>query len=121
LVRDGRAEEIRLEGVPLGIFPDSEYEETAIELRPGDVVLFASDGILESENALQEEFGSNRLASLLADAPLGISANEFSEKIIAATEEFTGPGICPGDDRTLLVLRVTGEGTADYSKLPVIY
>jgi phosphoserine phosphatase RsbU/P len=121
LVRDGRAEEIRLEGVPLGIFPESEYEETAIELRPGDVVLFASDGILESENALKEEFGSYRLASLLADAPLGISANEFSEKIIAATEEFTGPGICPGDDRTLLVLRVTGEGTADYSKLPVIY
>jgi hypothetical protein len=61
------------------------------------------------------------LASLLADAPLGLSANEFSEKIIAATEEFTGPGNFPADDRTLLVLRVTGEGTADYSKLPVIY
>lgn len=121
LVRDGRAEEIRLEGVPLGLFPDSEYEEATIELRPDDVVLFASDGILESENALQEEFGSSRLASLLADAPLGISANEFSEKIIAATEEFTGPGHYPADDRTLLVLRVTGEGTADYSKLPVIY
>lgn len=121
LVRDGRAEEIRLEGVPLGLFPDSEYEEMTIELRPDDVVLFASDGILESENALKEEFGSSRLASLLADAPLGLSANEFSEKIIAATEEFTGPGNFPADDRTLLVLRVTGEGTADYSKLPVIY
>lgn len=121
LVRDGGAEEIRLEGVPLGLFPDSEYEEMTIDLRPDDVVLFASDGILESENALKEEFGSSRLASLLADAPLGLSANEFSEKIIAATEEFTGPGHYPADDRTLLVLRVTGEGTADYSKLPVIY
>ena len=121
LVRDGRAEEIRLEGVPLGLFSDSEYEEMTIDLRPDDVVLFASDGILEAENVLQEEFGSNRLASLLADAPLGISATELSEKIIAATEEFTGPGHYPADDRTLLVLRVTGEGTADYSKLPVIY
>ena len=28
-----------------------------MDLEPGDVVLFASDGILESENAAQEEFG----------------------------------------------------------------
>jgi sigma-B regulation protein RsbU (phosphoserine phosphatase) len=121
LVRDGGIQEIRVEGVPLGLFLDSEYEETTIDLRPGDVVLFASDGILESENVREEEFGSKRLHALLADAGPEISANELSEKIIAATDDHSGPGASPHDDRTLLVLRVTGEGAADYSKLPVIY
>jgi sigma-B regulation protein RsbU (phosphoserine phosphatase) len=121
LVRDGGTREIRVEGVPLGLFLDSEYEETTVELQAGDVVLFASDGILESENAREEEFGSKRLHALLAEAGPAISANELSEKIIAATDDHSGPGTCPRDDRTLLVLRVTGEGAADYSKLPVIY
>lgn len=107
--------------MPLGLFPDSEYDESAIDLETGDVVLFASDGILESENAVQEEFGSERLHALLADAAPGISANELSEKIIAATDDYSGPGTSPHDDRTLLVLRVTSDTTADYSKLPVIY
>jgi sigma-B regulation protein RsbU (phosphoserine phosphatase) len=121
LVRGGTAQEIRVEGVPLGLFPDSEYEELTIDLQPGDVVLFASDGILESENASQEEFGSARLHALLAEAAPEISAYELSDRIIAATDDHSGPGTNPHDDRTLLVLRVTGEGTADYSKLPVIY
>jgi sigma-B regulation protein RsbU (phosphoserine phosphatase) len=121
LVRAGNALEIRVEGVPLGLFPDTEYDETTIDLLPGDVVLFASDGILESENTREEEFGSARLHALLANAGPEISANELSEKIIAATDDHSGPGSNPHDDRTLLVLRVTGEGAADYSKLPVIY
>ena len=121
LVRGGSAQEIRIEGVPLGLLPESEYEETTIDLQPGDLVLFASDGILESENAKQEEFGSRRLHALLSTAAPGISANDLAEKIIFATDDHSGPGTSPHDDRTLLVLRVTGEGTADYSKLPVIY
>jgi len=121
LVRNGEAREIHIEGVPLGLFPDAEYEETTIDLRPGDIVLFASDGILESVNARHEEFGSRRLHALLANAAPEASANELSERIIAATDEHSGPGTSAHDDRTLLVLRVTAEGTADYSKLPVIY
>jgi len=121
LVRNGEAREIHIEGVPLGLFPDAEYEETTIELQPGDIVLVASDGILESVNARHEEFGSRRLHALLANAAPEASANELSERIIAATDEHSGPGTSAHDDRTLLVLRVTAEGTADYSKLPVIY
>src|SRR5713226_1485407 len=66
LVRQGAVQEIRMEGVPLGLFPETEYEETSLELQPGDFVLFASDGIHESENAIHEEFGHVRLAALLA-------------------------------------------------------
>ncbi|MGH9743126.1 MAG: PP2C family protein-serine/threonine phosphatase [Candidatus Acidiferrum sp.] len=121
LVRKNSAQEIRIEGVPLGLFPENEYEESAIDLEPGDIVLFASDGILESENAQEEEFGSARLHALLAHAAPEISASELCERIIAATDDHSGPGSNPHDDRTLLVLRVTGEAATDYTKLPVIY
>lgn len=121
LIRDGKATELIAEGVPLGLFADVQYEEISVELLPGDAVVFASDGILETENAQQEEFGSERLHALLAEISDYASANEVSEKIIAATDNHAGPGTCPHDDRTLLVLRVTTDGPADFSKLPVIY
>jgi phosphoserine phosphatase RsbU/P len=121
LVRDGVVQAIRLEGVPLGLLPEIEYDEITVELRPGDVVLFASDGILESENAAKEEFGPARLEALLAGLSPQDSASGIAEQILVATDHHGGVGIPPHDDRTLLVLRVTDETSSDYSKLPIIY
>jgi sigma-B regulation protein RsbU (phosphoserine phosphatase) len=121
LVRGGAVREIRLDGVPLGLFPETEYEETSVELQPGDIVLFASDGIHESENANQEEFGHQRLAALLAGVSPDHSASDISGNILTATDEHSGVGVPPHDDRTLLVFRVTDEPASDFSKLPVIY
>jgi phosphoserine phosphatase RsbU/P len=121
LVRDGVAEEIRIEGVPLGLFPEASYDEVSLELRPGDVVLFASDGILESENAELEEFGTVRLTAALSCFTPEDSAQDIAETLLRATDDFAGPGVSPHDDRTLLVLRVTEDGSADYTKLPLIY
>jgi phosphoserine phosphatase RsbU/P len=112
---------IRLEGVPLGLIPNTEYDETTVELAPGDVVLFASDGILESENSAQEEFGPKRLFALLSGLSEGDSAQEIAERILAATDGHSGEGTAPHDDRTLVVLRVTDDSSADFSKLPIIY
>src|SRR5882672_7446944 len=121
LVRGGCVQPIRLEGVPLGLIPNSEYDETTVELTPGDVVLFASDGILESENSVQEEFGPKRLFALLSGLSQGDSAQEIAEQILAATDGHSGAGTAPHDDRTLVVLRVTDDSSADFSKLPIIY
>ena len=121
LVRGGTIEEVRVGGVPLGLFLDSEYEITSLDLLPGDVVVFASDGVLESFNAEKEEFGGERLAGVLRNLPQSSSAEAFSDAILYATDEFSGFSVAPHDDRTLLVLRVTDEAAADFSKLPVIY
>jgi sigma-B regulation protein RsbU (phosphoserine phosphatase) len=121
LVRDGKVQAIRLEGVPLGLIPGTEYDETTIDVVPGDVVLLASDGILESANAAQEEFGPERLTSLLSAISPGDSAREIAERILAATDGHSGSGTAPHDDRTLVVLRVTDETSSDFSKLPIIY
>src|SRR2546429_841767 len=100
LVRNGQVRAIRLEGVPLGLIPDTQYDETTIDLYPGDVVLFASDGILESENTVQEEFGPERLTALLSAISQRDSARDISERILAATDGHSGSGTAPHDDRT---------------------
>jgi phosphoserine phosphatase RsbU/P len=121
LVRDGQVKAIRLEGVPLGILAEVEYDETTVDLQPGDVVLFASDGILESENAAQQEFGPDRLTALLSNLDPKESARCIAERILEATDDHSGPGTAPHDDRTLVVLRVTDETASDLLKLPIIY
>ena len=121
LLRDGQVREIRNEGVPLGLFPSVQYQEVFVDLQPGDTVVLASDGILEADNAQHEEFGPERLKQLLIELGSSASATELTDLIISATDAFSGPGTSPHDDRTLLILRVTAESTADFSKLPVIY
>jgi sigma-B regulation protein RsbU (phosphoserine phosphatase) len=121
LVRKGQVQAIRLEGVPLGLIPDTEYDETTVDLEPGDIVVFASDGVLESENSEQEEYGPERLKALLSSISPADSAREITEQILAATDGHGGAGIAPHDDRTLVVLRVIDDTSCDFSKLPIIY
>jgi len=121
LVRNGIASEIQIEGVPLGLLSDSVYEETSIDLMAGDIFLFASDGIIETENAVEEQFGAQRLNSLLATFSPTASAAEIASDILSATDGHSGPGVPPHDDRTLIVLRLTDETSSDYSKMPIIY
>jgi sigma-B regulation protein RsbU (phosphoserine phosphatase) len=121
LLRDGQLTEIPVDGIPLGLFPEAEYGISTHTLHLGDVVIFASDGILESENARNEEFGFERLSALLTSLPANSSVETISGAILRATDEFSGVGIPPHDDRTLLILRAVEESATDFTKLPVIY
>lgn len=120
LLRGGKLSEIAVDGIPLGLFPEANYAVSTVHLRLGDVVIFASDGILESENAKQEEFGFERLSAVITSLPPNSCVENISGAILRSTDEFSGAGIPPHDDRTLLVLRVIEEN-ADFAKLPVIY
>src|ERR1700730_16476351 len=121
LVRDGEVQQIRLEGVPLGLFPDTEYDEVTIDVRPGDTVMFASDGILESENGELQDFGLARLTTVLNGVSPQQSASEICDLVLNAANDYSGGGFTPADDRTLLVLRLTDPTSSDFSKLPIIY
>jgi len=56
--------------------------------------------------------------ALLSGLSQGDSAQEIAEQILAATDGHSGAGTAPHDDRTLVVLRVTDDSSADFSKLP---
>jgi sigma-B regulation protein RsbU (phosphoserine phosphatase) len=121
LVRNGEITEINVAGVPLGLFAESEYEEVTIDLQPGDVVVCASDGILESEDSDREEFGAERLHALLTGVNGDETSLSIANRILAATDDYSGAESTPHDDRTLILLRVTDEPTEDLYKLPIIY
>ena len=72
-------------------------------------------------DAKHEEFGFERLSELITSLPANTCVENISGAILRATDEFSGAGIPPHDDRTLLVLRVTEDVSADFAKLPVIY
>lgn len=104
VVRGGRCEKIPLEGLPAGIFADATYDEWATQLAPGDWVIFHSDGITESLNAAEEQFGLERLCMLL-EQNAKLEASALADRVLQAVEDFA-PGKDAADDRTLLIAKI---------------
>jgi sigma-B regulation protein RsbU (phosphoserine phosphatase) len=97
---------IQVEGFPLGLFPDAQYEEFTVTTKPGDVLIFFSDGIVDAENGQGEMFGTERLTEVLREHPSACtSAQSTVDAILAAVAEFQA-GTAHFDDETLVVLRV---------------
>jgi serine phosphatase RsbU (regulator of sigma subunit) len=100
---DERIEEIVLPGMPLGARSGVDYEERALELAPGDALLFLTDGLPELPNAAGEPFGYERLGARFATLARGAAG-----EIVAGLEEAVGEwggGATPADDVTFLVLK----------------
>jgi sigma-B regulation protein RsbU (phosphoserine phosphatase) len=104
LVRAGQATFLDIGGVPLGLFADSDYEETALQLQAGDVMVFYSDGVVEMRNDAGEEFGLKRLAEAVRRNHEK-SPEEIVRSVSAALAEFIGR-VRPHDDRTMIVLKM---------------
>jgi sigma-B regulation protein RsbU (phosphoserine phosphatase) len=103
LVRNGAVERLETNGTVVGAFPFVEYEESRLELRRGDLLVFFTDGVTEPENAYGEMFGEERLAELLRrNAALG--EEEILTAVTDAVREWTSSPELQ-DDMTLLVAR----------------
>lgn len=109
LLRNASVETIRVEGVPLGLLADTQYEEKSVALQPGDVVVFCSDGVHEAADRHQQEFGTARLEALLKELATGNSAQQIANGILRATDQHAAGNGGPSDDRTVVVLRVGEE------------
>jgi phosphoserine phosphatase RsbU/P len=104
LCRAGKSVTVRIEGFPLGLFPDVTYDEIELETQPKDVIVFASDGIYDAENAQGEMYGQERLTTLLC-ASRERPAHEIVDAILADVGRFQG-GQDRFDDETIIVLCV---------------
>ncbi len=65
LVRGGEVSRLEVTGTIVGAFPFSQYEESTLQLEPGDLLVCFTDGITEPENEYGEMFGEDRLIELL--------------------------------------------------------
>jgi len=102
--RAGQVETVEAEGFPLGMFKDVSYEEFTLSTRPGDAIVFFSDGIVDAVNESEEMFGTERLIALVT-SQLANSAEGMVDAIYKELSAFQG-GVERFDDETVVVLKV---------------
>jgi sigma-B regulation protein RsbU (phosphoserine phosphatase) len=102
--RSKGVEPIQATGIPLGMFPDVEYEEFTLSTQPGDIVVFFSDGMIDAENDRDEMFDMERLTAVLAKNRR-CSASTVVGSVLKAVSAFQG-GVEHFDDETVIALRV---------------
>lgn len=104
LVRaNGRLEPLQARGLVLGVRPDIEPEVGHSQLKPGDGVVFYTDGVTEVFDDAGNIFGEEQLQAVIRASWPEHPAALVSE-IRQAVSRFSGKAV-PDDDFTLLVLQ----------------
>jgi phosphoserine phosphatase RsbU/P len=117
LVRRGNVMSLdAVNGLPIGIEPDSPYREATITLQPGDLLMVYTDGITEASRSragVREFFETGRLDRILTECLDG--AIDCVNRVTNAVGDFTGQSV-PTDDQTMLIIRVN-ERSAQPSRI----
>jgi len=100
---DGQLEALSEGGTLLGVVTETSFDEGHLEMRAGDLLLAYSDGIVESCNGADEEFGYERLGAQLRNARTG-SAEAVLFSVLGAVQDFAAP-LPLMDDTSLVVVR----------------
>src|SRR5688572_7767020 len=64
---DGAVRRLAAGGMVLGVFEATTVEQQSVQLQPGDRLVLFTDGIVEAENAADEEFGDARLLDIVVE------------------------------------------------------
>ena len=99
--RDGKLDQIKSHGLPVGILPTTRYVTQRRPFPPGSCVVLYSDGITEAEDVGGEEFENARLEEILCSST---DVGELRDRIAAAVDQFT-VGAPQKDDQTLVIAR----------------
>jgi sigma-B regulation protein RsbU (phosphoserine phosphatase) len=102
LRKDRSVEYLDEGGVVLGFMADQEYTQTCIPLNSGDYLCLYTDGVTELKNKSGEEFGEERLISLLREN-YGKDAREIKFLILDELKKFADKKDFQ-DDVTLLIV-----------------
>ena len=94
---------LSMEQFPVGLFPESNYLSGRVACGPGDVFAIVTDGLVETADAWEEQFGLQRLENVLHSYAMRPLA-----RIYDATLEAVGRHGKQLDDRSLMLVRVLG-------------
>ena len=108
ILRHGKAIQLEPTGTVVGLLPEATYDQAAIQLQTGDMLLAFTDGISEAMTAEEEEWGEDRMIAaaqhlLTSDNPS--TAQELLESLLAKADAFTA-GAPQHDDMTLLLATI---------------
>jgi sigma-B regulation protein RsbU (phosphoserine phosphatase) len=108
LVHEGKNSIIEATGLPLGLFDDASYDEFRFKMKPGDMFVFFSDGILDARNRQGELFGRGRVEKIIAECA-DQSADSVVASLFQAVAEHSA-GVETFDDQTVLAIKVKDGG-----------
>lgn len=106
------AQHLQNDGALLGVFPDWNYQDSSIELQPGDLLLLFTDGITEAMAVEGEEFGEERILQTIADGDT-CSVEDLQARVLEKVRQF-----CQGrlnDDATLLMIAAPRAGREEFA------
>ena len=100
--KDGTIRRLEAGGTVVGLFDNMTYDEGAVEMHPGEILLAYSDGVTEPENDFGE-FGEQRLIDLVRDNR-DLPLPQISQTVTMAVDDWIGDNEQP-DDVTLVLAR----------------
>jgi sigma-B regulation protein RsbU (phosphoserine phosphatase) len=107
LLRSGHAAAIEVlstGGTIIGMFPQASYQEAAVDLRAGDVLIVFTDGVPEALNPADEEFGEERLKEALVRLS-GLPVGEMSSRLLQELKQWISDA-AQYDDLTFVLMKV---------------
>ncbi len=113
-VHAGKNHVIEATGLPLGLFDDANYDEFRFKMKPGDMFVFFSDGILDARNRRGQLFGRGRVEQLVLECA-GKSADCVVNTLFKAAAEHSA-GVESFDDQTVVAIKVKDSPATDSSR-----
>lgn len=84
---DGSVRALESTSLPIGMFPETSYRARPARLVPGELMVLATDGLFEMQNARGEAFGVDRLRELLGSGPFR-RTTELADALYRASGEW---------------------------------
>ena len=105
LLRGSTGEVVWLEtgGPVMGLLRDVHFETGSVELLPRDLLVLYTDGVVETHNAVGEEFSRDRLLAVVASHS-GATTQDLTETIYRSVVDFSEKER-PEDDVTIVILK----------------
>jgi sigma-B regulation protein RsbU (phosphoserine phosphatase) len=88
---------------PVGMFSEIPCKLASADLAAGDLMVFYTDGVTEAQNQLEEEFGIERLSTVVSRGS-SMSAENLMNDIFHSASDFCGEAGFR-DDVTILVVK----------------
>jgi sigma-B regulation protein RsbU (phosphoserine phosphatase) len=105
------ASELLENGLVMGQFEEAAYDSVQIPIEPGDRFFLYTDGILETSNPAQEEFGTERFMKFM-ETNNRLPAGPFADALLLELARWLEqpPGEGHKDDISLLAVDFTARG-----------
>ena len=101
--KTGAIERLDAGGVPLGIMDSAPYQSGETTLEAGDWLAIFTDGVIEAENTMQQEYGEIRFMTLLHSGVM-LAPSMLLSSILADLDRFVG-NAPQHDDVTCVLVR----------------